>query len=79
MLTSMAATSRRFRPMIRVWRVRNPTQFVVQNAAVTATKTVAGTFAPGSTVTYTVTISNTGSGQRRITRAMSSPMCCPPA
>ena len=40
----------------------NPTQFVVQNAAVTATKTVAGTFAPGSTVTYTVTISNTGSG-----------------
>ena len=34
----------------------------MQNAAVTATKTVAGTFAPGSTVTYTVTISNTGSG-----------------
>ena len=39
----------------------NPTTFVVQSAAVSATKTVAGaTFAPSSTVTYTVVLSNTG-------------------
>jgi uncharacterized repeat protein (TIGR01451 family) len=39
----------------------NATVFTVQSAAVSATKTVAGTtFAPGSTVTYTVILSNSG-------------------
>jgi len=40
----------------------NPTTFVVAAASVTATKTVSGTFAVGGTVTYTVTISNSGTG-----------------
>ncbi len=39
----------------------NPTSFVVQSAAVSATKTVAAaSFAPGATVTYTVVLSNAG-------------------
>jgi uncharacterized repeat protein (TIGR01451 family) len=38
----------------------DPTSFVVQGVTVTATKTVSGTFAAGSTVTYTITLSNSG-------------------
>ncbi len=39
----------------------DPTSFkVLSPAAVTATKTVAGTFAPGSSITYTVTLTNHG-------------------
>jgi uncharacterized repeat protein (TIGR01451 family) len=38
----------------------NPTVFAVGNSALTATKTVAGTFHVGGTVTYTVVISNSG-------------------
>ncbi len=42
--------------------VDDPTVFqVLSPAAVTATKTVAGSFAPGSSVTYTVTLTNHGS------------------
>jgi len=41
----------------------DPTVFnALQPAAVTATKTVAGTFLPSGTVTYTVTLSNAGPG-----------------
>lgn len=36
------------------------TQFTVDEVSFTATKTVAGTFVPGSTVTYTVVLANTG-------------------
>jgi len=39
----------------------DPTSFAVTAAALTATKTAAGTFKTGSTVTYTVVISNGGS------------------
>ena len=38
----------------------DPTTFVVGSAAISATKTVSGTFTAGSTVTYTVVISNSG-------------------
>jgi uncharacterized repeat protein (TIGR01451 family) len=39
----------------------DPTTFAVANALVTATKTVAGTFTVGGTVTYTIVLSNSGS------------------
>jgi uncharacterized repeat protein (TIGR01451 family) len=39
----------------------DPTSFGVANAAVTATKTVSGTFKVGGTVTYTIVLSNSGS------------------
>ena len=39
----------------------DPTSFTVGVASVTATKTVAGTFHVGGTVTYTIVISNSGS------------------
>jgi uncharacterized repeat protein (TIGR01451 family) len=38
----------------------DPTSFVVGGATVSATKTATGTFAVGGTVTYTITINNTG-------------------
>jgi fimbrial isopeptide formation D2 family protein/uncharacterized repeat protein (TIGR01451 family) len=38
----------------------DPTVFAVGSAMVTATKTVTGTFSVGSTVTYTIVISNSG-------------------
>jgi uncharacterized repeat protein (TIGR01451 family) len=38
----------------------NPTVFLVGNAILSGTKTASGTFSAGSTVTYTVTLSNTG-------------------
>jgi uncharacterized repeat protein (TIGR01451 family) len=38
----------------------DPTSFVVSGAVVSGTKTAAGTFAPGSTVTYTITLTNSG-------------------
>jgi uncharacterized repeat protein (TIGR01451 family) len=38
----------------------DPTSFTVQGVVETATKTVAGNFGVGGTVTYTVTIANTG-------------------
>jgi uncharacterized repeat protein (TIGR01451 family) len=38
----------------------DPTTFAVGSAAVSATKTVSGTFTVGSTVTYTVVLSNSG-------------------
>jgi uncharacterized repeat protein (TIGR01451 family) len=38
----------------------DPTAFVVGAASLTATKTAAGAFTPGSTVTYTVVITNNG-------------------
>ena len=38
----------------------DPTTFVVQGVTVSATKTASGTFTAGSTVTYTITLSNTG-------------------
>jgi uncharacterized repeat protein (TIGR01451 family) len=38
----------------------DPTVFTVEGAALTATKTATGTFEPGSTVTYTIVISNSG-------------------
>ncbi len=38
----------------------DPTTFVVGSAAVSATKTVSGTFTAGGTVTYTVVLSNSG-------------------
>jgi uncharacterized repeat protein (TIGR01451 family) len=40
----------------------DPTSFAVGSAALSATKTAAGTFTSGSTVTYQVVISNSGSG-----------------
>ncbi len=40
----------------------DPTVFTVQCAAVTATKTVSGTFTVGSNITYTIILSNSGSG-----------------
>ena len=40
----------------------DPTTFAVGSAALTATKTAAGSFTSGSTVTYTIVISNSGSG-----------------
>ncbi len=39
----------------------DPTVFAVGNASLSATKTVSGTFSVGSTITYTVVISNSGS------------------
>jgi uncharacterized repeat protein (TIGR01451 family) len=39
----------------------DPTVFLVANANVTGTKTVSGTFSIGGTITYTVTLSNSGS------------------
>src|SRR4051794_1255034 len=39
----------------------DPTVFGVANAAVTATKSVSGTFKVGGTVTYTIVLSNSGS------------------
>jgi len=39
----------------------DPTVFAVGAAALSATKTASGSFIPGSTVTYTIVISNTGS------------------
>jgi len=41
--------------------VADPTCFNVPNAAVTATKTVSGTFKTGGTITYTIVLSNSGS------------------
>ncbi|HEV7766122.1 MAG TPA: M36 family metallopeptidase, partial [Thermoanaerobaculia bacterium] len=38
----------------------NPTAFTVGGATLTATKTVSGSFVVGGTVTYTITISNSG-------------------
>jgi uncharacterized repeat protein (TIGR01451 family) len=38
----------------------DPTIFVVGSAAISATKTVSGTFTAGGTVTYTIVISNSG-------------------
>ncbi|MBV9494812.1 MAG: M36 family metallopeptidase [Acidobacteria bacterium] len=38
----------------------NPTTFVVGGVLLTATKTVSGTFSVGGTVTYTITLSNSG-------------------
>lgn len=38
----------------------NPTVFIVGGASVTATKTASGAFTPGSTITYTIVISNSG-------------------
>ncbi|MEO8382095.1 MAG: S8 family serine peptidase [Acidobacteriota bacterium] len=38
----------------------DPTSFTVGGSIVTATKTVSGTFLVGSTVTYTITLSNSG-------------------
>jgi uncharacterized repeat protein (TIGR01451 family) len=38
----------------------DPTSFTVVGATVTGTKTVAGTFASGGAITYTVTLTNTG-------------------
>ncbi|MEO6193364.1 MAG: IPTL-CTERM sorting domain-containing protein [Thermoanaerobaculia bacterium] len=38
----------------------DPTTFVVGSAAISATKTVSGTFTAGGTVTYTIVISNSG-------------------
>jgi uncharacterized repeat protein (TIGR01451 family) len=40
----------------------DPTNFLVADAILTGTKVDSGTFAAGSTVTYTVTLNNTGSG-----------------
>ena len=40
----------------------DPTVFAVANAVVTATKTVSGTFTVGGTVTYTIVLTNSGSG-----------------
>jgi uncharacterized repeat protein (TIGR01451 family) len=39
----------------------DPTTFLVGNAVLSGTKTASGAFTAGSTVTYTVTLSNTGS------------------
>ncbi len=38
----------------------NPTTFAITGAAVTATKTASGTYASGSTLTYTIVLSNSG-------------------
>lgn len=38
----------------------DPTSFQVGGAAITGTKTVSGTFTAGSTITYTITLNNTG-------------------
>jgi len=38
----------------------DPTVFTTRGAVVSGTKVVAGTFAPGSTVTYTIVLSNSG-------------------
>jgi len=44
-------------PTVRSWEVNCPAG---NSAVLSATKTVAGNFVPGGTITYTITISNTG-------------------